>query len=102
MLQLMLGELLPVVTLGDPVVATLLLLLLLLKKLGVPPTPLLQVVVGSHGIDSSDFGLVLITPYQVTHLSFVDEGPAGWESRARYLQPGCALLPACHKGYAQW
>ena len=70
MLLLMLGELLPAVTLGDPVVATLPLLPLLLKKHGVLPTLLLQVVVGSHSIDSSDFGLVLITPYQVTHPFF--------------------------------
>ena len=70
MLPLMLGELLPAVTLGDPVVATLLLLQLLLKRHGVLPTQLLQVVVGSHGIDSSDFGLVLITTDQVTHPFF--------------------------------
>ena len=69
MLQLMLGELLPVVTLGDPVVATLL-LLLLPEKHGALPTLPPQVVVGSHCIDSSDFGLVLITPYQVTHPFF--------------------------------
>ena len=70
MLLLTLGELLPAVTLGDQVVATLPLLPLLLKKHGVLPTLLLQVVVGSHSIDSSEFGLVLITTYKVTHPFF--------------------------------
>ena len=68
-LPLMLGVLLPVVMLGDPVVATLL-LLLLLERHGALLTLVLPVVVGRHCIDSSDFGHVLTAPHHLTHHSF--------------------------------